>query len=71
MTKGWNKSDWRNKARVQMPDYPDQTALKAVESQKQYLLKNGFISKDFDLRDWVDPRPLEMARSMATELAGA
>ncbi len=32
MTKGWNKSDWRNKARVQMPDYPDQTALKAVES---------------------------------------
>lgn len=32
MTKGWNKSDWRSKARVQMPDYPDQTALKAVES---------------------------------------
>jgi 3-deoxy-7-phosphoheptulonate synthase len=32
MTKGWNKSDWRNKARVQMPDYPDQTALVAVES---------------------------------------
>jgi 3-deoxy-7-phosphoheptulonate synthase len=27
MTKGWTKSDWRAKPRVQMPDYPDQAAL--------------------------------------------
>ncbi|MGQ0564418.1 MAG: class II 3-deoxy-7-phosphoheptulonate synthase [Gemmobacter sp.] len=33
MTKGWTKSDWRAKARIQMPDYPDQTALKAAEAQ--------------------------------------
>ncbi|WP_136682677.1 class II 3-deoxy-7-phosphoheptulonate synthase [Falsirhodobacter xinxiangensis] len=33
MTKGWTKSDWRAKPRVQMPDYPDQTALNAVEKQ--------------------------------------
>ncbi len=33
MTKGWSKSDWRGKARVQMPDYPDQAALKSVEAQ--------------------------------------
>jgi 3-deoxy-7-phosphoheptulonate synthase len=33
MTKGWNKSDWRTRARVQMPDYPDQAALQAVEAQ--------------------------------------
>jgi 3-deoxy-7-phosphoheptulonate synthase len=33
MTKGWSKSDWRAKPRVQMPDYPDQTALGAVETQ--------------------------------------
>lgn len=30
---GWTKRDWRNKPRVQMPDYPDQTALEAVESK--------------------------------------
>ncbi len=29
----WTKSDWRNKARIQMPDYPDQAALEAVEAQ--------------------------------------
>ena len=32
MAKGWNKSDWRAKPRVQMPDYPDQGALNAVEA---------------------------------------
>ena len=33
MTKGWTKSDWRAKPRVQMPDYPDQAALNGVEAQ--------------------------------------
>jgi len=33
MTKGWTKSDWRAKPRVQMPDYPDAAGLSAVESQ--------------------------------------
>ena len=29
----WQKSDWRNKPRVQMPDYTDAAALAAVEGQ--------------------------------------
>ena len=33
MTKGWMKSDWRGKPRVQMPDYPDQPALRVTEAQ--------------------------------------
>lgn len=33
MTTAWNKSDWRSKPRVQMPDYLDQARLKAVEDQ--------------------------------------
>ena len=33
MTKGWTKSDWRAKPRVQMPDYPDAAALTAAEAQ--------------------------------------
>jgi 3-deoxy-7-phosphoheptulonate synthase len=33
MTKGWTKAAWRAKLRVQMPDYPDQGALNAVETQ--------------------------------------
>ncbi len=33
MTRVWNKSDWRSKPRVQMPEYTDQAALEAVEKQ--------------------------------------
>jgi len=29
----WQKSDWRNKPRVQMPEYTDEAALNAVEAQ--------------------------------------
>ena len=33
MTKGWMKSDWRAKPRIQMPDYPDAAVLGAAEAQ--------------------------------------
>ena len=33
MAQAWTKSDWRQKPRVQMPDYPDAEALAAVEAQ--------------------------------------
>lgn len=33
MGKGWTKSDWRARPRVQMPDYPDAGALSQVEAQ--------------------------------------
>ena len=33
MTKGWTKTDWRAKPRVQMPDYTDPAALASVEAQ--------------------------------------
>ncbi|MGJ8617038.1 MAG: class II 3-deoxy-7-phosphoheptulonate synthase [Sulfitobacter sp.] len=29
----WSSASWRNKPRIQMPDYPDQAALNAVEAQ--------------------------------------
>ena len=29
----WQKSDWRNKPRVQMPEYTDAAALGAVEER--------------------------------------
>ncbi len=29
----WHKDNWRNKPRLQMPDYPNQDALNAVETQ--------------------------------------
>ena len=33
MTNGWTKATWRTCDRIQMPEYPDADALRAVESQ--------------------------------------
>jgi 3-deoxy-7-phosphoheptulonate synthase len=33
MALAWNKSGWRNKERIQMPDYIDDQALNAVETR--------------------------------------
>ena len=33
MTSPWTKSSWRNHTALQMPDYPDQAALEAVEAK--------------------------------------
>lgn len=33
MTSPWSKSSWRNHDALQMPDYPDQAALEAVEAK--------------------------------------
>ena len=33
MAQTWTKSDWRNKPRIQMPEYTDAAALAAAEAQ--------------------------------------
>lgn len=33
MTQGWTKSSWRQRPRIQMPDYPDSDALAQVETR--------------------------------------
>jgi ABC-type nitrate/sulfonate/bicarbonate transport system substrate-binding protein len=35
--------------------------VRALEARKKFLLKHGFLRKDFDLHAWMDPRPLENA----------
>lgn len=35
--------------------------MKALDVRKNFLLDHGFIHKDFDLYDWIDPRPLQNA----------
>lgn len=33
--------------------------IRALEVQKNFLLRHKFIEKDFDLRGWIDPAPLK------------
>ncbi|MCB2111007.1 MAG: 3-deoxy-7-phosphoheptulonate synthase class II [Defluviimonas sp.] len=50
MTTGWTRSDWRRKPRVQMPDYPDAAAVKAVEAQLAKLPPLVFAGEARTLR---------------------
>lgn len=38
--------------------------LRSLEMQKDFLVNNGFVERDFSIRDWIDPRPLEAAQAM-------
>lgn len=39
--------------------------LDAIASQKDFLLRHKFLTRDFDLDAWVDPRPLAAAALLA------
>lgn len=45
MTRGWTKTDWRAKPRIQMPDYPDAAAVKAVEGQLAKYPRSSLLAK--------------------------
>ncbi|QEO17952.1 ABC transporter substrate-binding protein [Acetobacter vaccinii] len=39
--------------------------INALEIQKNFLLHHGFINTDFDIHEWIDPRPLREASSLS------
>jgi len=39
----------------------DENLVKALEVRKNFLLEFGFLRRDFDIREWIDPRPLQNA----------
>ncbi|PRY26756.1 3-deoxy-D-arabinoheptulosonate-7-phosphate synthase [Aliiruegeria haliotis] len=51
MTRVWNKSDWRTKPRIQMPDYPDRDKLDAVEARLAKYPPLVFAGEARRLRD--------------------
>jgi len=47
----------------------DDELVSALESRKSFLLEHGFIRRDFDVRAWIDPRPLRNAQTRAREVS--
>jgi len=37
----------------------------ALEVRKDFLLKHGYLRRDFSVAEWVDPKPLEEAHALA------
>jgi ABC-type nitrate/sulfonate/bicarbonate transport system substrate-binding protein len=42
----------------------DSEWISGLDVQKNFLLKWGFIERDFEVADWVEPEPLNMALGM-------
>ncbi|MEA2303956.1 MAG: hypothetical protein QOH43_1236 [Solirubrobacteraceae bacterium] len=42
----------------------DDHLVAAIESQQRFLLEHGYITAAFDVREWIDPRPLQAAREL-------
>ncbi|GLT00554.1 monooxygenase [Sphingobium jiangsuense] len=47
----------------------DAERLALFDQQKKFLFTHGFLDADFDLADWIDPRPLEAARALNAQTA--
>ena len=45
----------------------DERSISAIEAQKEFLLQRGYIEADFDVRRWIDPVPMAIAREMQHE----
>ena len=50
--------------------HPDlsESWLTALEAQRDFLARHGFLAGDVDVRAWVDPLPLARARQLASNL---
>jgi ABC-type nitrate/sulfonate/bicarbonate transport system substrate-binding protein len=48
----------------------DDELVEAIEAQKDFLLRHGYIEQDFDINDWIAAGPLETARETSS-LVGA
>jgi len=48
---------------------PDLSAqrLAFLGTQKDFLYLHGFLEADFDIADWVDPRPLQAAHELLAQ----
>jgi len=47
----------------------DEALVGALSNRKDFLLRHGFIGNDFDVRGWIDPRPLQRVRARTQSLA--
>jgi ABC-type nitrate/sulfonate/bicarbonate transport system substrate-binding protein len=42
----------------------DEDLVAAIESQQRFLLEHGYIAEGFDVREWIDPAPLQAAHAL-------
>lgn len=60
---GWVRRAYGHDLHRQQRTDLDEQAIAGLVGYKDFLLRRGFIERDFDARAWIDPQPLDAVRS--------
>lgn len=57
-TEHWARSAYGTKLYKCLCTNLDATSVAGMDAYKAFLLQWGFLKQDFEIADWIDPRPL-------------
>jgi 2'-hydroxybiphenyl-2-sulfinate desulfinase len=66
----WVSAAYGDDAHLRLRTGLDEQAIAALQDFTHFLHRWRFIPKSFDVRDWIDPRPLQALLETPTALAG-
>jgi ABC-type nitrate/sulfonate/bicarbonate transport system substrate-binding protein len=66
----WVSAAYGDDAHLRLRTELDEQAIAALQDFTHFLHRWRFIPKSFDVRDWIDPRPLQALLATPTALAG-
>ncbi|MGE8150487.1 ABC transporter substrate-binding protein [Pseudomonas vancouverensis] len=66
----WVSAAYGNDAHLRLRTELDEQAIAALQDFTHFLHRWRFIPNTFDVRDWIDPRPLDALLNTYTALAG-
>ncbi|BAN48740.1 ABC transporter substrate-binding protein [Metapseudomonas resinovorans] len=65
----WVTRAYGDDAHLRLRTALDESAIAALQDFTDFLLRWQFIPQRFDVREWIDPRPLEALRNASSALA--
>ncbi|TBU93998.1 ABC transporter substrate-binding protein [Phytopseudomonas dryadis] len=66
----WVSKAYGEDAHLRLRTELDEGAIDALQHFTDFLQRWSFIAQGFDVRDWIDPRPLQSLRGSVSALAG-
>lgn len=65
----WVRAAYGENAPQRLGTFLAEEAIEALGDFKDFLFEHGFIPNDFDVREWIDPRPLDAIELYARKVA--
>ena len=68
-TADWARAAYGDDAPAKLATFLSEDATAALSDFKDFLFAHGFLPADFDVRGWIDPRPLEAVARLHRQAA--